>query len=231
MSAAARCPHCSKTVATPPEWDGSMFACPSCGGKVGLLDSVGSSDFAAASSPPLPSDERQRAALAETERTGGRRDLRVGLAFFGGGLAATILTRILAEAAGLGFYVVFWGAVLFGFLLAVRGASRLLRHRPRKLVEADAVVLKPLLGLVLIFCLIMGAAAVLPFAEPRGKTLFDWLLLAGLNLIPVAWAGLVIWRTRRQETWMSTSREAWLIGMGLAYAVGIAGGIYVFVFN
>ena len=102
MSATARCPHCSKTVATPPDWDGAIFPCPSCGGKVGLLESVG------------------------------------------------------AQEPGL-------------------------------------------LGL--------------------------------MHLLPAAWAGLVVWWTRRHETWMCTSRGAWLIGMGLAYALGLGTGICVSVFN
>jgi hypothetical protein len=91
--------------------------------------------------------------------------------------------------------------------------------------------MKPLLYIVLVFSLLMGAVVLHPFFEPQNQTAGSWLFLGIGHLVLVAWAGVVVWWTRTHERWLNTSRQAWLVGMGLAYVVGIGGGVYVFVFN
>jgi hypothetical protein len=225
----ARCPKCSEVVEAPAGWEGGIFACPRCGADVSLLDSVESLPFEAGSSPAMPADERLNAARSESGRKAGKKHMTQGLAWFGGGAAVTFLTFILTTGGATTFYVIAWGAMLVGFIQFVWGLKLHLGSRERP-VSSERALTGPLLFVVLLVCFVLAAVSVLPFTEPEKQGLADWLLLGGLNLLPVGWAALVLWRTSRQERWLNTSRGAWLIGMAIAYALGAGAGVYVFVF-
>jgi hypothetical protein len=91
--------------------------------------------------------------------------------------------------------------------------------------------MRPLLGIFLLLSMLMGMMVTGLFTEEHNPGLGDYLFLGIGHLVLFAWAGVVVLWTRRHETWMNTSRRAWLIGMGLAYAVGLGTGVYVFVFG